>query len=270
MNDSDRVFTGSVAEIYERCMVPMLFEPYAADLVSRLRGADRGRILEVGAGTGVLTRAMAASLADDVTIVASDLNPGMLDRAAAAGAGRVEWRRADVMELPFPDGGFDTVVCQFAAMFFPDKPRAFAEVRRVLAPGGRFLFNVWDAIGVNEFADEVDRAVAVLFPADPPRFMMRTPHGYHDTAAIARHLREAGFANAPEIEAVEGRSRAPSARSAAMGFCQGTPLRLEIEARDADRLEDATSAGAAALAARFGPGPIDGRMRAYVIAVDAR
>src|SRR4051794_3647788 len=173
MNHSDTVFGGSVAEVYEAAMVPMLFAPYGADLVNRLRTRDCRHVLEVGAGTGVVTRAMAAALPPQTAMTATDLNPAMLERAAAIGVAReVEWRQADVSQLPFPDATFDAVVCQFAVMFFPDKPGAFSEVRRVLRPGGLFLFNVWDRLSENEFAETVDSAVAALF-VDPPRFMAR-------------------------------------------------------------------------------------------------
>ena len=146
------------------------------------------------------------------------------------------------MQLPFPDGAFDAVVCQFGAMFFPDKAKAFAETRRVLRPGGVFIFNVWDRIEDNEFADAVTTGIAPLFPADPPRFLARTPHGYHDKGVIARDLAAGGFAASPAIATVEARSRADSARVPAVAFCQGTPLRNEIEARDASRLGEATDA----------------------------
>ena len=268
MNDRDRVFSGSVAEIYERSMAPMLFEPYAADLAGRLDAGESRDVLEIGAGTGVLTRALVGALPPDVAITAIDLNQAMLDRAAAASSGRrVEWRRAAAADLPFPDRSFDTVVSQFTAMFFPDKPRVFAEVRRVLRPGGRFVFNVWDRLADNEFADVVDAAIASVCPNDPPHFMARTPHGYYDPAAIAADLRAAGFSDPPRIDTLALPSRAGSARLAAEGFCQGTPLRLEIEARDSGGLEAATTTAAAALAARFGSGAIEGRMQAEVIVV---
>jgi ubiquinone/menaquinone biosynthesis C-methylase UbiE len=268
MRHADNVFGGSVAELYESLMAPMLFEPYALDMVQRLRAHDCARVLEIGAGTGVLTRAAASGLPEHVTIVATDLNQAMLDRAAAVGiARRVEWRQADVGQLPFADGSFDLVVCQFAVMFFPDRPRAFSEMRRVLARGAPLMFSTWDRISENEFADVVTDALATVFPGDPPRFMARIPHGYHDRSLITRDLADAGFGATPRIETVAARSRAASPYAAAIAFCQGTPLRMEIESRDPSRLEEATDAAASALSARFGRGPIEARMQAHVIAI---
>jgi SAM-dependent methyltransferase len=165
--------------------------------------------------------------------------------------------------LPFEDQRFDAVVCQFGAMFFPDKGQAYREAHRVLKPGGRFFFNVWDRIETNEFADVATKILAEVFPADPPRFMARTPHGYHDEVKIRAELQAAGFANV-SAEAVEAHSRAPSPREPAVAYCQGTPLRNEIEARDPSGLEAATKRVAETLAGRFGPGPVDGRIQAIV------
>jgi len=268
----DLKFADTIPALYERYFVPLLFAPYAADIVERMRARLRpaARVLEVAAGTGVVTRALAAATPPDVSIVATDLNQAMLDHAAATGTSRpIVWRQADAMQLPFPDGAFDAVVCQFGAMFFPDKAKAYAEARRVLAPGGAFFFNVWGPIADNEFADVVTTALEAVFPADPPRFMARTPHGYHDPRVVARDLANGGFGSTPDIVTVDARSRAASARIAAIAFCQGTPLRNEIEARDATRLDEATDAAARALAHRFGDGPVDGRMQAHVIVVAA-
>ena len=269
-SSADTKFAGSIPAIYDAYLVPMFFEPYAADLANRVRAMSASRILEIAAGTGALTRALAAATPAETAIVATDLNPAMLDRAAANGTSRsVEWRQADAMQLPFPDGAFEIAVCQFGAMFFPDKARAFAEVRRVLAPGGAFVFNVWGPLADNEFTDVATAALATIFPADPPRFMARTPHGYHDPRVVERDLANGGFTGAPEIATVDARSRAASARIAAVALCEGTPLRNEIEARDPARLGEATAAAEAALARRFGSGAIEGRMRAHVVIATA-
>ena len=262
---SDKVFTGSIAELYETYLVPLLFEPYAADLAARLASRPLGRVLEIAAGTGVATRAMVTAL-PEASIVATDLNQAMLDQAAARGTARpVEWRQADVMALPFADGTFDAVVCQFGAMFFPEKGRAYAEVRRVLRPRGLFVFNVWDRIQENEFADIVTTALAALFPEDPPRFLARTPHGYHDHGTIRQDLAAGGFTASPAVTTLAARSRAASSERPAVAYCQGTPLRNEIEARDASRLTEATTLAAEAIARRFGREAVDGKIQAHVV-----
>jgi SAM-dependent methyltransferase len=261
---SDTVFAGSIPALYDRYLGPLIFEPYADDLAERVTGRPAQRVLETAAGTGILTRALARAL-PAAGIVATDLSQPMLDFAAAQpGAARVTWQRADAMSLPFPDQSFDAVACQFGVMFFPDRIAGYREARRVLRPGGRFVIGVWDRIEDNEFADVVTAAVAGLFPDDPPSFLARTPHGYHDAARIRADLAAAGFA-AVAIDTIERRSRAVSGRDAAIGYCQGTPLRNEIETRDKSRVGEATEAAAAALEARFGRGAIDGKMQAHVV-----
>ena len=268
---SDTVFAGSVPELYDSHLVPLIFEPYAADLASRVAALDPARVLETAAGTGVVTRAMAHALPARVELVATDLNPPMLDRAAAVGTQRaVRWQQADAMQLPFDDASFDVVVCQFGVMFFPDKTRALAEARRVLRRGGTLLFNAWDRIEENEFADTVTQALAGVFAADPPRFMARTPHGYFDTTVIARDLASAGFGATPDITTLAARSRAASAREPAIAYCQGTPLRNEIEARGATggaTLAEATTVCATAIAQRFGAAAVDAKIQAHIVSV---
>ncbi|HEV8679877.1 MAG TPA: methyltransferase domain-containing protein [Stellaceae bacterium] len=262
---SDRVFTGSIPALYEQYLGPLIFAPYADELAARVASAAPKSLLETAAGTGILTRALVRSLPETAQIIASDLNQPMLDFAAGQpGTARVVWRQADALALPFFERSFDVVACQFGAMFFPDKVGAYREALRVLRPGGRLVFSVWDSIEENEFAAVVTAAVAALFPANPPSFLARTPHGYHDAARIRGELAAAGFSRVA-VETIERRSRAPSHRDPAIGYCQGTPLRNEIEARDAARLGEATEAAAAALGSRFGAGPVDGKMQALVI-----
>ncbi|HEY0079598.1 MAG TPA: methyltransferase domain-containing protein [Pyrinomonadaceae bacterium] len=268
-SNTDKVFAGSIPKLYDTFLVPLIFEPYAADMVNRLSSRALSDVLEIAAGTGVVTRALAAALPESVSIVATDLNQAMLDHASEVGTKRlVEWRQADAMQLPFPDATFDAVVCQFGVMFFPDKSKAFSEARRVLRPGGVFVFNVWDRIEENEFADAVMAALESVFPDDPPRFLTRTPYGYHDRHTIERDIANGGFVASPRIETVAARSRAASHRDPAIAFCQGTPLRNEIETRDASRLDEATDMAAEAIARRFGRGGVDGKIQAHVITVE--
>lgn len=267
--NTDKTFTGSIPKLYETYLVPLIFQPYAADMGDRLASRSLTRVLELAAGTGVVTRALASLLPESVSIIATDLNQSMLDQASALGTRRpVEWRQADAMLLPFQDGTFDAVVCQFGVMFFPEKSKAFSEARRVLSSGGVFVFSVWDRIEENEFADTVTTALESLFPEDPPRFLARTPHGYYDRWTIERDLAEGGFSASAEITTVVARSRAKSAEIPAIAYCQGTPLRNEIESRDASRLAEATELSAAAIAQRFGPGSVDGKIQAHVVTIE--
>jgi SAM-dependent methyltransferase len=269
MSINDRVFSGSIPKLYDAYMVPLIFEPYAEDLANRLASRSISRVLEIAAGTGVVTRKLASALPESVSIVSTDLNQPMLDMAAAVGTQRpVEWRQADAMQLPFEDGTFDAVVCQFGAMFFPEKPKAFSEAHRVLRRGGVFIFNVWDRIEENEFADFVTTAVGSLFPEDPPRFLARTPHGYYDTAIIERDVAMSRFGASPQIVTLAARSRAESPRVPAVAYCQGTVLRNEIEARDASRLAEATEVAEKAIAQRFGRGAVDGKIQAHIVTIE--
>jgi ubiquinone/menaquinone biosynthesis C-methylase UbiE len=268
--ESDKVFAGSIPENYDRYMVPLIFERFAADLAQRAASLSPSAVLEIAAGTGVVTRALAPKLSPNASYVVTDLNQTMLDYAASRQAPdrRIEWRQADAMALPFENAAFDLVCCQFGAMFYPDRSTAYREAKRVLRRGGHFLFNVWDRIEENVFADDVTNAVAKVFPSDPPRFLARTPHGYHDTALIRSELEGAGFSNVA-IETKAEQSRASSPRLVAVAYCQGTPLRNEIEARDAGKLEAATDYAASAIAGRHGGGAVADKIQAHVVLATA-
>jgi ubiquinone/menaquinone biosynthesis C-methylase UbiE len=264
---TETLFAGLIPEIYDRLLVPLIFDVYAADLATRAASLRPSRVLEVAAGTGALSRALGARLPDTSRIIATDLNQPMLDRAAAHQSGdtRFSWQQADALALPFDERSFDLVACQFGVMFFPDKVAGYREASRVLEPGGHYLFNVWDRLEDNDFPHCITKALQTVFPDDPPRFMAVTPHGYHDTEQIRKDLAEAGLSEIV-IETVSHTSRARSAEDVAVAFCQGTPMRNEITARDPAALEPATAAAAEALRRDFGSGAIEGRIKAHVIA----
>jgi ubiquinone/menaquinone biosynthesis C-methylase UbiE len=266
MLETDKVFAGSVPENYDRYMVPLIFEPYAADMAQRAASLSPSAVLEIAAGTGVVTRALAPKLSPAASYIVTDLNQPMLDYAASRQPpdSRIKWRQADALALPFENAAFDLVCCQFGAMFFPDRSAAYREAKRVLKPRGHYLFNVWDRIEENDFADDVTNALAKMFPSDPPRFMARTPHGYHDVALIRRELEDAGFSRVV-IETKAEQSRASSPRIPAVAYCQGTLLRNEIEARDAGKLEAATNYATSAIAHRHGSGEVAAKIQAHVI-----
>jgi ubiquinone/menaquinone biosynthesis C-methylase UbiE len=247
--------------LYDQYLVPLLFKPYAEDLAERVGEETPADILETAAGTGAVTGVIRRHLPES-TIVATDLNAAMLE-VAADRLGNVELRSADAQALPFEDASFDAVVCQFGVMFFPDRVAAYREARRVLRPGGRYLFNAWDRLVRNEATQLLADAVAEIFPGEAPDFFQRVPFGYHDRDRIEADLRAAGFERI-EVETVAKRSRLGSAREAAIGMCQGSPLRSELEARGPEALQRATEAVAAALARLEGPEGLDAAMSAHV------
>ena len=209
MPETDKVFAGSIPQNYDRYLVPLIFESFAEDIAQRVAALSPTTVLETAAGSGVVTRALTPRLSPNARYVVTDLNQPMLDYAATRQAvdNRISWRKADALALPFEDAAFDLICCQFGVMFFPDRQSGYQEAKRVLKPGGCFLFNVWDRIEENVFANDVTIALAEVFPNDPPRFLARTPHGYHDTALIRNELEKAGFSRVT-IETRADQSRA--------------------------------------------------------------
>lgn len=261
---TERLWVDSMPTAYDRYLAEPLFLPFALDLAVRAAARGPGRIVELAAGTGVLTKALRDAV-PGAHITATDLNQAMVD----LGRQRVpeaEWRQADAQHLPFEDNAFDLLACQFGVMFFPDRPAALAEARRVLEPGGTLLLNTWGPLEAHDFDAPVVSALHEAFPDDPPTFLETTPHGYHDIAAIRRDLAAAGFDpddDSTSIDEVVLEGRTGSPQDIAVGFCTGTPVAPEVNARgDVAR---ATAAIAQAVERRLGPGPITGRMAAYVI-----
>jgi len=256
-------FDGSVPVFYDRFFGPFCFEPYAVELARRITAEPGARVLELACGTGILTRRLRAVLPAGTQLVATDLSAPMLEHARATLAGAdVHWRTADAQALPFKDGVFDAVVCQFGLMFLPDKPAGFREARRVLRPGGIFLASTWCAIDENPAARIVAETILRLVPDDPPRFH-EIPHGFHDVAAIERMAREAGF-HRVEVACVDLEGRAPSARHVATGFVRGTPLAAMLAERGVDH-EGMIDAVARALYSGDDAIPYASRLSALVV-----
>jgi ubiquinone/menaquinone biosynthesis C-methylase UbiE len=260
----DTVFSGSIPAIYDRYMVPLIFAPFAEEVAQRAKAFMPGHVLETAAGTGVVTEALHRAL-PEAEIIATDLNGPMLEVASQlVRSSKVSFETADAEELRFADESFDLVVCQFGVMFFPDKVRGNSEARRVLRDGGRYLLVIWDHVERNLATMAAGRAVADLIPGDAGRFYERIPFRYHDREQIERDLRAAGFEEI-EIETIELRSRAASARDAAMALVQGTPMRADIDQVAPGRLEEATAAAEKALRAYEGPDGFDAPMSAHLV-----
>jgi ubiquinone/menaquinone biosynthesis C-methylase UbiE len=264
MSASDTVFAGSIPAMYDRYMVPMLFRPYAEQTAERARALAPERILETAAGTGVVTQALHEAM-PEAQIVATDLNAPMLEQAARRiRADKVRFQESNALDLPFEDGSFDLVVCQFGIMFFPDKVKGNSEARRVLREGGSYLLVIWDRVERNLATKVAGAAVAELFPDEPAAFYERIPFRYHDRVLIETDLRAAGFGDIA-LEIIALRSRAASARDAAIGLVQGTPMRSEIEKHGPDALARATDSAAEALLRFEGPDGFDAPMSAHLV-----
>lgn len=266
MSDIDKNFTGSIPEFYDTYLVPLIFESYASQLAKSVASNRPTSVLETAAGSGVVTRQLAQLLPRQASYLVTDLNQPMLDYAALrqTSNSNISWQQADALNLPFEDDQFDAVCCQFGVMFFPDKVKAYKEAKRVLKTGGQLAFNTWASIEDNVFAHIVTKAAAEIFPNDPPLFMARTPHGYHDLDLICSELSSVGFTNI-EVITTSGTSDAPSARHPALAYCQGTPLRNEIEARDASRLDEVTDHAARAIEREYGKGPVSAKIKGHLI-----
>ncbi len=258
-------YTGSIPETYDRLLGPLLFEPYARDLAARLRPRAGERILELACGTGILTRAIVQGLPPDAQLIATDLNEAMLAvaRRHVPATPRITFRQADACNLPFNDGEFDALAAQFGVMFFPDKPRAMQEARRVLRRGGRYLFSVWDSLDHNPIPRAVHEAAAAHFPSNPSDFLQAGPYGFFNGGVIERVLRNAGFTNIA-CEHVDFPSIAPTAADAAQAFIGGTPLLLQLQERGMQDTTPIRNAAARMLAKHCGDRPCRSTMRALV------
>lgn len=231
MTDDPSRFVGSVPENYDRYLGPRIFEGYAEDLAKRVVTQKPSRVLELAAGTGILTQRLRDLLPDSCEIVATDLNEPMLEiaREKTGNPESIVFRQADGTELPFADESFDLVACQFGVMFFPDKHRGYTEVLRVLEPGGMYLFNAWDSRQANPFSATAHAVIEAMFPDDPPGFY-KVPFHYHDVEEIRRDVSAAGFQNV-DIDRVAITSKIPSATDFAQGLVFGNPLSEEIKSR---------------------------------------
>jgi len=265
MKRQDADFSGSIPAAYDRHLGPLLFQPFAEDLADRLNVDGDRSVLELACGTGILTRVLRSRLAPSVKITATDLNEPMFRAAGGKfGTGEmVHWQQADACHLPFADQAFDAVLCQFGLMFVPDKGLAVREARRVLKPGGQFLFNVWDSMEHNALGRLTHHTVTSFFEKDPPTFY-QVPFGYHDPAEIRRILQEAGFGDV-EVTVVEKVSRGARAQDAAIGLIEGNPIAVAIAERDPSLVPVITSAVAKAIEEQFGAGELRAPMRAIVV-----
>jgi ubiquinone/menaquinone biosynthesis C-methylase UbiE len=251
--------------IRDQFLAPSLLAPFAEDMAHRLSRLSTGPLLEILADTGTLTLAIASAMSASMMIIATDPSTAVIGYASAKpGMSRITWRQADPYALPFKDASFGIVACHFGVVALSDRTGAFKEARRVIKPAGHLVFSVPAHIRRNPVAGCVHETMRELFPADPPLFIGRVLHGYADNETIDDDLTAAGFTDAI-YSSVELPYAAASAHDVAAGYCLGTPLRAEIEARAPGETASVTQATAAALERRFGTGPIEAGMRAHII-----
>jgi SAM-dependent methyltransferase len=263
--EPNATFDTDIPRHYDRHLGPNLFEPYAADLADRLPQDGPQDVLEIACGTGILTRHLLHRLPATARLVATDLSPAMLAFAQEklGPSRRVQWRQADATKLPFADASFDAACCQFGLMFVPDKAAAAAEARRVLRPGGKFLFNVWDALDKNDLARILHRTLQEQCPDDPPDFY-RIPFGYHQVEAIRKTLAAAGLGDV-QVVRVEKGEQWPSVREAATGMVVGTPLMHALRGRAGMDIDALIGRIAANMAQECGDPPRSARTTALVV-----
>ncbi len=264
MGDKDAAFVGEIPANHETYLGPLIFDEYARDLAGRVNVGAGGCVLETAAGTGLATRKIRDSLRPDARMIVTDLNADMLKLAEPkfGEAENIEFRTANAQELPFGDDEFDAVVCQFSVMFFTDKLAALRETARVLKPGRRFLFNIWDSLDRNGFVKAVHEELAATFPDDPPKFF-DTPYGYYRIDEVKNVLEKAGFGEV-EISVLPKPCTAKAARDVALGYVLGTPVRLQISEKVSGDLTEVVARVEQAVATKFGSSPAVSEMQAIV------
>lgn len=178
---------------YDRELGPVLFEHYGKAIAQRVAASEPRDVLEVAAGTGIATRHLRSLIPQDAKLTAIDISDSMMEiaRAKFSPEEQVTFQIADATMLPFDDGSFDAVVCQFGVMFFDREP-AFREVYRSLRRGGRYLFSVWDSAQYNPFASLSFDVLKQFFPMDTPRFLFE-PVAAHPIDPIKEQLIRTGF-----------------------------------------------------------------------------
>jgi len=258
--------TASMPDAFEQYLTPLIFERFAAMLADAIIRTRPSNVIEIGAGSGILTRALVPNLDFSTPYYAVDKNQFMLERAAfrQPKPNKVEWLNADAAQLPFDDQSVDIVCCHFGVMFFDNRIAVYREAKRVLRKGGRLIFNTWDHLKFNTFAKNIIEATSFLYPEDPPDFLVKSAHGYHDIGLIKREIAAAGFIRL-RIRSTSDISTAPTAMHPAIAYCQGTSLRNEIELREPGGLHRVTEIVAKSIEKEFGPGPVSAKTKGHLV-----
>lgn len=187
----------TAADIYERCLVPAMFAPWAPMLLEAAAVRLGQHVLDVACGTGVVARLAAAQVGATGRVVGLDINAAMLAvaqaEAEAAGA-TIEWSEANALQLPLPDAAFDTVLCQHGLQQFSDRPAALREMHRVLRPAGRLAACVWGTLegspGMAALVAGLEQHVGAAAANN-----RRAPFALGDADALCTLVAAAGFSD---------------------------------------------------------------------------
>jgi ubiquinone/menaquinone biosynthesis C-methylase UbiE len=255
-------FAGSVPANYDKYLGPVLFEPYALDIISRIK--DAKNVLELACGTGRVTRHLLNKIPADGRLTATDLNPDMIAVAKEiVTSDKVEWRTADAQELPFDDNSFDHIICQFGVMFFPDKAKAMAEAYRLLQPGGTYIFNVWDDLQFNPRSMMIKTIMEDIMGNDAPDFLRKGPYSWFDKNEIRGLLQLTGFKKV-ELEVVYKTAYYEKAEDLISGFVKGSPLSAYLAEQTEELRNKIVSSLVEKVVSEFGETNLESPMQAIV------
>jgi ubiquinone/menaquinone biosynthesis C-methylase UbiE len=248
-------FVGTIPDFYDTGLGPNIFHDYADDLAARAGAHGARHVLELAAGTGILSRRLRDVLSPDARLVVTDLNQPMLDLASRkfSSAENVEFSEADAMNLSFSDDEFDMIVCQFGVMFFPDKPASYREAARVLKPNGHYIFNTWGPMSANPYSQISHEVVAQFFPGNPPGFY-EAPFSYGDPVDVKRDLNAAGWQDVHH-ETIDFDKEILDPEAFANAMIHGTPMVDEIRQRGGVDPQDVVDLILEQYYDRFGTGP---------------
>ena len=254
-------FSGDIATHYDHFLGPLFFEPYAIEVAKRIDPTSVSIVLEIAAGTGRVTRHIRERIPTGAKLIASDISEDMLAEAKKQLSHlNIDWQNIDAQQLPFSENSIDLVVCCFGYMFVPNKQKAFAEVYRVLRPGGMFLFTTWDKLE-NNAASYTSRIIAKEYLEEPLPESYDLATSMSDEAALRLLLRDAGFTKI-SIEKVQQFSVSPTAKEATYGLVEGGLIYKEIKKLNPAWIDEIKIRIERELAKKFGAAPMIAPMSA--------
>lgn len=260
--EANAAFAGAIPDKYDQYLGPLLFEPYALDMVSGMKKEGVSSVLELACGTGRVTQYLPKHFGPGVSITATDLNPDMIAVATRKIKDDIKWRPADMQELPFAADSFDLALCQYGLMFVPDKAKAIREVARVLKKGSVFHFNTWDKIENNGIPRISRQIVTEFFNGTPPNFYF-VPFSMFDPEAIKKLMLENGFSKV-EISLIKKEGISNTALEAATGMIEGNPVAKEIRDKDPNAVPDVIEKVRKEIAIQYGDNPVRCPLQAWV------